>query len=207
MKKVKVGIQQHPIPLKMQEATVILDKIEGNAAFPRAQALVAPLRAKVEELRVKAGQANAADVTKKQLFAEQDQLNGELDGGLLILCNDVNQEAAGNETALVGSGFEMVKEAEKAKVPGAIESFVLTRADNPGEVDGQCHSVKGARGYDSRWIVGALPEGDWTAGPTFFGSKFAWPGLDSGSKLWVCVRASNLEGAGPWSDALSIVVP
>ena len=207
MLKVKVGIQKDPIPLKIQEATVILDKIEDNPAFPKAQPLIAPLRAKVEALRAKATQANAADSTKKQLFSEQDQLNVEVDGELLILCNDINAEAAGDETKLMGSGFEMAKEAEVAQTPSALTDFSLTRGDYPGIVDGHCHSDKRARAYESRFIVGALPEGAWTAGPTFFNSKFEWTGFDSGERVWICVRAAGTGGAGPWSDALSIVVP
>ena len=207
MLKVKVGIQKDSVPQKIQEAKVILDKIENNPTFPKAQSLIPAARATLLALEAKAGEAQAAEATKKQLFAEQDQLNGQLDGELNVLCNDVNAEANGDETKLLSSGFELAKEPEAAKTPGAVTDFSLTRGDYPGVVDGHCHTVKGARAYESQFIVGAMPEGSWTSGPTFFGSRFEWTGLESGAKLWVQVRATGTAGAGPWSDALSIVVP
>ena len=108
----------------------------------------------------------------KALFAEQSALEAQLDGELANLCGDVNREAGGGESKLLSSGFELAKEAEAAKVPGAVTDFSLTRGDKPGVVDGHCHSVKGARAYESQFIVAAMPEGDWQSGPTFFNSKF-----------------------------------
>ena len=150
--------------------------------------------------------AQASQSATKQLFVEQSQIESELDGELSSLVNDVNAEADGDETKLLSSGFELSKAATSATVPGAVSDFSLTRGDNPGVVDGQCHSVKNARAYESQFVVAAMPDGNWQSGPTFFSSKFEWTGLSSGSTVWIEVRATGTAGAGPWSDPISIVV-
>ena len=206
MQKVKVGFQKDAIPQKMQKTAVVVGQITGNPAFPKAQPMLADVTASVNALDEASQAAQSSQAATKQLFEVQNQKLADLDAQLAALCNDVNAEAGGDETALMSSGFELAKAATAATVPGAVTDFSLTRGDNPGVVDGQCHTVKNARAYESRFIVAALPEGDWTSGPTFFNSKFEWTGLTSGSTIWVEVRASGTAGAGPWSDPMSIVV-
>ena len=207
MNKVKVGFQQDPIPQKIQKTQVIIGKVTDNPAFPKAQALLPALATSLNELGAAAQAAQSSQTTTKELFVAQGEKEDAVDAQTAALCSDINAEAAGDEVELVSSGFELAKDTTTpVATPGAVTDFSLTRGDYPGEVDGHCHSVKGARAYESRYIVGAMPEGSWTAGPTFFSSKFEWLGLVSGSKVWVCVRASGTAGAGPWSDALSIVV-
>ncbi len=207
MTKAKVGFQRESVADKIQKSGAIVDQMDGNSNFPKAQPLIAPMRATITALGDKARAAQASQAATKALFVEQGQLESELDGELSGMVGDVNAEAGGDETKLLSSGFELAKEAESAAVPGAVTDFSLTRGDYPGTVDGHCHTVKGARAYESRSIVGAMPEGNWGNGPTFLNSKFEWTGLTSGSKVWVEVRAVGTAGAGPWSDALSIIVP
>ena len=207
MQKAKVGFQQDSVAGKIQKSGAILDQMEGNANFPKAQPLIAPMRATITALGDKARAAQASQAASRALFVEQGQLEADLDGELAGMVGDVNAEAGGDETKLLSSGFELAKEAELAAVPSLVTDFSLTRGDYPGTIDGHCHTVKGARAYESRIIVGAMPEGNWTSGATFFGSKFEWTGLKSGDTVWVEVRATGTAGAGPWSDAISIVVP
>ena len=200
MQKVKVGFQKDAIPQKMQKTAVVVGQITGNAAFPKAQPMLADVTASVDALNEASQAAQSSQAATKQLFEVQNQKLADLDAQLAALCNDVNVEANGDETALMSSGFEMAKDtATAAATPGAVTDFSLTRGDLPGVVDGHCHTVKNARAYESRFIVAAMPEGDWTSGPTFF--NFEWTGLVSGSTIWVEVRASGTAGAGPWSDA------
>ena len=207
MMKAKVGFQQDSIPMKIQKLRVIIGKVLGNPRFPNAQAIVLALQTRVNELETAAQDAQGSQATTKAKFVTQGEIEGDVDALTASLATEINQEAGGDETALLSSGFELAKEAESAKVPGAITEFSLTRGDYPGTVDGHCHSVKGARAYESQFIVGAMPEGDWQSGPTFFNSKFEWTGLAPGSTLWIEVRASGTAGQGPWSDPISIVVP
>ena len=208
MNKVKVGFQQDAIPQKLQKTQVIIGKMTNNAAFPKAQALLPALQTSVDELSAAAQAAQSSQDTTRGLFGVQGQKEGAVDSQLSALCNDVNAEANGDETELASSGFEMAKDTTTSvPVPGAVTSFSLTRGDYPGTIDGHCHSVKNARSYESGFIVGAMPEGAWTSGPSFFSSKFEWTGLTSGTTVWVRVRAVGTAGAGPWSDPLSIVVP
>ena len=208
MNKVKVGFQPDPIPQKIQKTQVIIDKLTNNPAFPKAQALLPALQSGLDELGAAAQAAQSSQTTTKGLFVVQDEKERAVDAQTAALCGDVNAEAGGNEVELVSSGFELAKDTTlSVPAPGAATDFSLTRGDNPGTVDGHCHSVKGARAYESRFIVGAMPEGDWQNGATFFNSKFEWTGLTSGSKVWIEVRATGTAGAGPWSDAISIVVP
>ncbi len=207
MKKVKVGFQTEPIPQKMQKTTVVVAQLTGNAAFPKAQPMLAGVSASVAALNEASQAAQTSQAASKQLFEVQSQRESDLDAQLAALCNDVNVEADGDETSLLSSGFELAKDNGTAvSVPGAISDFSLTRGDNPGAVDGHCHSVKNARAYESQFIVGAMPEGDWQSGPSFFSSKFEWTGLAAGSTIWIEVRASGTAGAGPWSEPVSIVV-
>ena len=208
MNKVKVGFQHDPIPQKIQKTQVIIDKVTNNPAFPKAQALLPALQTSLNELGAAAQAAQSSQTTTKGLFVVQDDKLSAVDAQTAALCSDVNAEANGGEVELLSSGFELAKDTTTSvPAPGAVTDFSLTRGDNPGVVDGHCHSVKGARAYESQFIVGAMPDGSWTSGPTFFASKFEWTGLKSGDTLWVEVRATGTAGAGPWSDALSIIVP
>lgn len=207
MQKVKVGFQKDAIPQKMQKTAVVVGQITGNAAFPKAQPMLAGVTASVDALNQASQAAQSSQAATKQLFEVQNQKLADLDAQLAALCNDVNVEAGGDETALMSSGFELAKDTgTAAATPGAVTDFSLTRGDLPGVIDGHCHTVKNARAYESRFIVGAMPEGDWTSGATFFNSKFEWTGLASGTTVWIEVRATGTAGAGPWSDPISIVV-
>ena len=208
MNKVKVGFQQDAIPQKLQKTQVIIGKMTGNAAFPKAQALLPALQTSLDELSAAAQSAQSSQDTTRQSFGVQGQKESAVDTQLAALCSDVNAEAQGDETDLASSGFEMARDTTtSAPIPGAVTAFSLTRGDYPGTIDGHCHTVKNARSYESGFIVGAMPAGGWQGGPTFFNSKFEWTGFDSGAKVWVRVRAVGTAGAGPWSDGISIVVP
>ena len=208
MNKVKVGFQHDPIPQKIQKTQVVIDKVKDNPAYPKAQVLLPALQANVDKLSASSQAANSSKATTKELFEVQDADALALDAGLSGLVTDINSEAGGDETKLLSTGLPLAKDSTvAAPIPGAVTEFSLTRAEYPGEVDGHCHKVDYARSYESRFIVGAMPEGAWTPGPTFLKSKFEWTGLKSGDNIWICVRAVGTAGAGPWSNPVSIIVP
>ena len=154
MQKVKVGFQKDAIPQKMQKTAVVVGQITGNPAFPKAQPMLPDVTASVNALNEASQAAQSSQAATKQLFEVQNQKLADLDAQLAALCNDVNVEANGDETALMSSGFELAKTtATAAATPGAVTDFSLTRGDNPGVVDGQCHAVKNARAYESRFMV------------------------------------------------------
>ncbi len=115
MKKVKVGFQHDPLVQKLQKTEVIVDKMSGNAKFPKAQPMMAPMRALVAATRAK---AQGSQLTTNGLFGKQNQMEAQLDAEVMDLCDDANSEANGDETALMSSGFELSKESTAASVPG-----------------------------------------------------------------------------------------
>jgi len=205
--KVKADSRNVPIPDKIQSLRGVLIKLTGNTNFPIVQETLPAFKAAVDLLETTYLDAQGARDTAKAKTAIQNEREKALDSLTSNLVEDVNREANGNGNALQTSGLPLVKEPTAAATPGALSSFSLSRGDNPGEIDGQCHAEPLARQYESRTIIGETPSGAWVLGPTFLKSKFTWTGFTPGARVWFCIRAKGTNGEGPWSDPMSLIVP
>lgn len=205
--KVKADSRNVPIPDKIQALRGVLVKVTGNANFPIVQETLPALKAAVDLLETTYLDAQGARDTAKAKTAIQNQRETALDSLTSNLVEDVNREGNGNGNVLLTSGLPLYKEPTAAAIPAAMSNFSLSRGDNPGEIDGQCHAELLARQYESRYIIGETPTGAWVLGPTFLISKFTWTGFVSGTRVWICIRAKGTNGEGPWSDPMSLIVP
>ncbi len=205
--KVKAALKNVPIPEKIQKINVVVGKLTANTNFPAVQSKLAAVTSGVSTLQASYGAALSARQTAKQKTDVQDSDETALDGLIAGLVTDVNQEGGGDAAKLLTSGFELAKDPSAAAVPGPATDFSLTRGDNPGEIDGHCHAVADARSYESETFVGALPSGPFVPGKSFFASKFAWTGFNSGDKVWIRIRAVGTAGEGPWSDPMALIAP
>ncbi len=91
--------------------------------------------------------------------------------------------------------------------PEKCENFRVRYNGAPGTVLGQCRPTEPAvRLYEGQWALD--PNGTaWSEVHTFPNSKaFEWNDLERGKDTWFRVRARNIAGAGPWSDAAMIMV-
>jgi len=205
--KIKAESRNVPIPDKIQSLRAVLLKVTGNTFFPNLQGTLPDLKAAVDRLETSFLDAQGARDTAKAKTSIQNDCERDLDFLISNLVEDVNREANGDDVKLQTSGLPLSKAPTPAAAPGALSSFSLSRGDNPGEIDGQCHAEPFARGYESRTIVGEMPSGVWVLGPTFLKSKFTWTGFASGARVWLCIRAKGTNGQGPWSDPMSLIAP
>jgi len=88
-----------------------------------------------------------------------------------------------------------------------VGNLSLSVGDNPGELDAQWDPVFGRQTYQVEWCVDPVSATGWKDITPTKKSQTTIPGLTSGTKVWVRVRAVGAEGAGPWSSEISKFVP
>ena len=119
----------------------------------------------------------------------------------------VQKESKG-DIAIINSTNMGVKGPNMPVGPMAqVQNLSLSVGDNPGELDGQWDPVKGRQTYQIEWCVDPMTAGGWKDATPTKKSKTTIPGLTSGTKVWVRVRAVGAEGPGPWSSEISKFVP
>lgn len=106
-----------------------------------------------------------------------------------------------DEAAIVSTGFR-ARGARPSPAPGGgatqPANFAVTRGDEEGTVDGQCHKVAGARSYKVEHSTTAT--GPWTLGYEGTKSSFTIAGLTPGQVYYFHMAAFTTGGWGPWSD-------
>jgi hypothetical protein len=125
----------------------------------------------------------------KGLVAIKDEKRLELEQMLSTLAAFVMNVAGNNESTLVLSGFDLVKQATAKPPIQAPENFALASGLNEGEIIATIKRVDGARSYQYEVTPDPLtPDSQWeTTSSTL--SKNAFANLEPGKKYWFRVAA------------------
>jgi hypothetical protein len=92
-------------------------------------------------------------------------------------------------------------------VPAQAANMTLTAGDFDGTLDAAWDAVPGARSYEIRASPDPMSATSWVNKLTVTKSSATLPGLTSGAKTWMRVRAIGAAGPGPWSDPAVKTVP
>jgi hypothetical protein len=95
-------------------------------------------------------------------------------------------------------------------IPDQPTGLELSMGDEEGELSGQCNGQPGVVEYFEIQFTTGDPlsaNPNWQFADTSKKSRFDLPGLPSGQKVWVRLRACNARGKSPWSDPACKRVP
>jgi len=153
MKKAKINFSRLSVPKKIETARTIVTDTTGNTDFPICQALLPGISSAVNDLETKFQAAAGGDHQKKALMHAAAKV---LDGLISFLEDQINVEAGGDETKIIGTGCEVRKQTKRGKrQPG------VKQGKNSGEIILTAPTVKGAGSY--RFQLCADPPPDETA--------------------------------------------
>jgi len=91
--------------------------------------------------------------------------------------------------------------------PTQVLNLVLTEGDNEGSLDYAHDPTRGAKSNEVQTSVDPVTPSSWTYKMTAPKSSGTIPGLTTGTRVWVRVRAIGSAGEGPWSDPAVKTVP
>ena len=124
------------------------------------------------------------------------------------LAKSVEAKAKGDPVILAASGFPLAADpSQSTAAPGAIFNFNLTQGDMEGVLDGSHDRPAGAVNFEVQVTTVDPVAGPWTTRLSPTSSSWHLPGLTSGQRVWVRVRGNGPNGAGPWSDPATKIVP
>lgn len=131
-----------------------------SSYFPTAKAIIQPVAEAVAALDAF---TEANPHLSTPLTAELDVLRNTLLKALNVAANEVNRLQAGNEAALLSSGFELAEEPKKRQPPGAPLKCEIVDGNASGSM---CIRIKRAPGTQNvKWYYTtdpSLPLEQWT---------------------------------------------
>ena len=150
-------------------------------------------------------QAKMGLVTLKQVRdADHDDLRVEQSA----YAKSVEAKAKGDPVILAASGFPLAADpSQTTDVPGAIFNFTLTQGDMDGVLDGSHDRPAGAKNFEVQVTTVDPVAGPYVTKLSPMTSSWHLSGLTSGQRVWVRVRGNGTNGAGPWSDPATKIVP
>ena len=190
-------------PVLMVDIQTILDKMTGNAAYPKAVALL---------LLVKAALAEFSDALTAAANGGTDLTYAKTQKRLALcklvrsLANDVTEECAGDLTILLSSGFPIQKpehypigDLPKPAAP------TLGLGTHSGELDAGVRPIPGALTYNWRLALASAPTvfvqtTETSAAYTTFA------GLIPGQIYLVQANAVGTAGTTDWSPSSPLMV-
>lgn len=119
-------------------------------------------------------------------------------------CEDAFADNPAGATAV---GFTVAGNTPSA--PGAFgapQDLSTSMNESQGAIDWQCHPVAGATNYELETTADPV-HGPWTRQESSTRSRGTIPGLPSGTRIYLRVRANGPKGPGPWSELSDRMVP
>lgn len=205
---VVLGLKEMTIPEKIEKGRHIVTEMTGNPNFGGGGTPITPsladITTAVDELEEAHDAAQSGGTEETAIQHEKETELDRLLTGLGHYVEDVansNPETA--ESVGLSSGMDLKKDAEPV---GELDKAVLKKVEateNIGEFKIDWDTVQHARNYGLRaYTDEADPEGSIVFRDSVSPSKATVPGLPSGEKVFVQVRANGgSTGHGPWSDA------
>jgi hypothetical protein len=141
---------------------------------------------------------------EKQSIAEANKARRDLEKMLYLLAACVERIADSDETIVISSGFEPVKQRTAKERP----NYNVTDGTEHGQVMIQCKTVKGAGAYLHQFAVGTLPESDelWQFGGVSLQSRYVIENLKSEAHIWFRSAAVTSKGLTAWSEPIMKII-
>ena len=183
-----------------------LGALEDNENFTDLNPSLLELKAVTEDYRTKHEIASrGGSVLEVSL---KNESRDALLASLRILAHHVNAIANGSLAVLNSTGLILAKQPSQVIVPGVTDRIMLRDAPLKGQVRLDFTPVKDAWEYEI--AVGEMGlEGiiDWSQTyPSTSSRAIVLSPFESGSRIYVRIRARNGRGFGDWSEHASTIV-
>lgn len=110
--------------------------------------------------------------------------------------------------ALAATGYDLADSNAPATTPPAmIDNLQLTAGDEVGALDGSFDPDDLAYTNEVQMTTVDPVSGPWATVQNITTSVFKLTGLTSAQRVWVRVRGIGSQGPGPWSNAVTKIVP
>jgi hypothetical protein len=154
---------------------------------------------------------NATVASLKTQFAaavdDRDATEKAFDASTTQLASYVDNIANGDPVIIGKAGMGVRAATTPAGVPGQVGNLALTAGDSDGELDAQWDPLPGAKSYEVQTSPDPITATSWVNKSPVTKSKTVLPGLPSGTRVSVRVRAVGTGGIGAWSDPAIKTVP
>lgn len=199
MAKVKLGLNRMTVPVKVQFAQQVVNKMTGNVNFTTpvpALAAVTTGTTDLDDAYDNAQQARLDWIDKSNI---QSSNEADLDQLLTQLGNYVDNTANGDANIIMSAGMSTAAAPSPAPVPAQV--IIQTVTDNSsGKLDMKWQTVQHAKTYEVQQNTDINDPSKWAQIGLPTKTKFLVTGLTSGTKYWFRVKAIGTAGEGPWSD-------
>lgn len=153
-------------------------------------------------------QIGALELQLKSLRRTRDEKVDALMSGIDLEASTVESATGGDAAQIIAIGYEVVSTTHEPVGPMTqVTNLVVTAGDNEGELNPTWDPTEGAHNYEVQVSTNPTVPGGWVTKLTAPQSNCVIPGLPSGVRHWVRVRANGPLGPGPWSDEASKMVP
>lgn len=202
MRKLKMNFARLTVPVKIQKAKAIVQKMTGNANFATPVPSLSGITAAIAKLE---GSYEAAIDGGKSKTAAMHIDKDALVNLIKQLASYVQDISGGDETKILSSGFELFGERTPALLPEAPGDVRIT-AEGDGKITLQWNPVKFAKAYLVQMSDTPDAEDSWTIIDGSTRSRFMASHLQSLSIKWFRVAALGAAGRSTWSAPAKVIV-
>lgn len=212
MAKLKLNTSRMNSAQLIAKADIVLPKIAPTAPatppVPNMTARAAALQAARNKAKASYDAYENAKTALSALKVLRDADADDLRVEHNAMGSALEGETRGDPVALSATGYDLADaNTPSSSAPGMIDNLKITAGDEAGALDGSFDPEELAYVYEIQCTTVDSVNGPWTSCPSQTVSVFRILGLTSGQRVWVRVRAVGTNGAGPWSDPYSKIVP
>jgi hypothetical protein len=190
-------------PELVQRIQDILMGMTNNASYPKAQALLALVKAALLEFQNAVAAANGGGVHLNEI---KRQKRKALDVQVRLLAGDVNEECGGDFAVLLSSKFPHQKPVHEPVGPlPAPEMVRLALGLHSGELNASVPPVAGALTYNWRLALASAP-GTVVQTQETSAAKTTFASLTPGQIYQVQANAVGTSGTSDWSSVATLMV-
>jgi len=212
MKKAKVKLDLFSktdndlLPFAQAHETAMTGNANFTTPLPAATAFTSVRAAYATAL----GAFNAAQAAAKLATQNKDTARDALETALTARGNYVELTAAtaADPVAVIESAASSSRASKTpAGVPAQVMNLAVTAGDHDGELNAQWDPIAGAKTYEVQTSPDPFTATSWSKTKSVTKSSAVLPGLTSGARVWVRVRAISPGGEGNYSSEISKIVP
>jgi hypothetical protein len=209
MAKVKLALSKLTPDELVGLANQIKTAMTGNANFTTPNPTLASVGTAITTATTKIAAQKAAVLAASQATGDRDAALDALKVLLTSLASYVQNTTGGDAVKIQSAGMSVKADVAPIGALAQAQNLALTAGDNDGELDASWDPVRGAKSYQVQTSPDPITGTSWHDVAPVSKSRKTLPGLNSGDRVWVRVRAiaPKEENNGPWSDPAVKTVP
>jgi len=207
MAKVKLNLFSLTDAQLILKAKDVKTKLTGNANFTTTVPSLADFGALITTADTALAASDAANATAKQATLLKNNAMDALRKSFGLLGTNIESQSGGAADKILSAGLDTRAPKTPAGVPAQVMNLAVTAGDHDGELNAQWDPIPGAKTYEVQTSPDPFTATSWSKTKSVTPSAVALPGLTSGARIWVRVRAIGAGGEGNWSSEISKIVP